>query len=883
MGANHALRRARQERGWSQTVVATKLDTSPKNVSRWECGTTFPSPYFRTKLCQLFSTDARALGLLAPEAVPAPTAPLLDPEIPRLALAAGQIIGRAEMFDELLASLQSGATCVLYGLPGIGKTTLAHLVSQHPRTQEIFPDGVLWISLGTSPIIHSDLLRLATLLGAPEDERLKARSTEALSQYVHHLLGERRLLIVIDDAWSMDAVLPLLIGGSRTAYLLTTRLPELALGLSTTRVLAVPELDAEESRTLLTMLAPTLLDHPASIVQPLLQYAGGLPLALTLLGHYLRSRTIGGQRRRMEAALAQLVDTGLRLRLVAPLGAALRPPPQPISASWSLESIIGISDHYLSPAAQQALRALSVLPAKPDRFSEAAALAVSGQSVELLDQLLDAGLLEGVGEGWYHLHQAISDYARLQRTEIAPLQHLIQYARQMCASTSTPDVQDLDAEYPVVLAALQAATTLQQSQDFIEIVLSLLPFWRTRGFYDQADRLLQKALEIVSASGDDAMQTRLLAERSQFAVVHENWEAAQQYAQAGLELASVAEQQEARALCLQTLGTVARQNGNLTQAREHYEEGLALARACVDRACISQLLSFLGGLVCHQGDYHLSECLHQEGLALARQDGNLELICQHLVGLGMTFQMQVDYAKAEQYLQEGLVLAGHLKYRTLQTRMLLNLGVTSGEQGDIAQSEAFFLEGLALARQSDDRREIKRFLMNLGAVALEQQAYERAEEYLREGLVEEQQTTDVISRVVLLINLGVLQGEQAREQEAQVTFEECVRLARDLGNPWLLSEALCSRGEVSLLAGQVDAAERWFQESLAVYQDCEPAQDNVSKAQFGLAKVAALLGRQEEARQMGEQCLRIFTELHHRSADEVRAWLDELPPITPLA
>jgi tetratricopeptide (TPR) repeat protein len=502
--------------------------------------------------------------------------------------------------------------------------------------------------------------------------------------------------------------------------------------------------------------------------------------------------------------------------------------------------------------------------------------------MELLDQLLDAGLLEGAGEGWYHLHQAISDYAHLQRTEIAPLQHLIQYARQICASTNTSDMQDLDAEYPVVLAALQAATTLQQSQDFIEMVFGLLPFWRTRGFYDQADRLLQTALAIVSASGNDAMQTRLLAERSQFAVVHENWEAAQQYAQAGLEFACAAEQQGARALCLQTLGTVARQKGNLAQARIYYEEGLAIAYACVDHTSISRLLSLLGGLVCHQGEYHLSECLHQEGLALARQDGNLELICQHLAGLGMTFQMQVDYTKAEQYLQEGLALAGHLKYRTLQTWMLLNLGVTTSEQGDIVRSEVFFLEGLVLARQSDDRREIKRFLMNLGAVALEQHAYERAEEYLREGLAEEQ-ATDVISRVVLLINLGVVQGELAKEQEAQATFEECVKLARDLGNPWLLSEALCSRGEVSLLAGQVDAAEKWFQESLTVYQDSEPAQDNVTKARFGLAKVAALLGRQEEARQMGEQCLDIFTKLHHRAADEVRAWLDELPPIAPFA
>jgi transcriptional regulator with XRE-family HTH domain len=64
--ASQALYRARSLRGWSQATVASKLGTSRKTVSRWECGETFPSPYFRERLCLLFDLDIEALGLLQP-------------------------------------------------------------------------------------------------------------------------------------------------------------------------------------------------------------------------------------------------------------------------------------------------------------------------------------------------------------------------------------------------------------------------------------------------------------------------------------------------------------------------------------------------------------------------------------------------------------------------------------------------------------------------------------------------------------------------------------------------------------------------------------------------------------------------------------------------
>jgi len=60
---NDFLRTAREKQGWTQAEVAGKIGTTSVNVSRWENSATFPSPYYRQKLCELYSTSARELGL----------------------------------------------------------------------------------------------------------------------------------------------------------------------------------------------------------------------------------------------------------------------------------------------------------------------------------------------------------------------------------------------------------------------------------------------------------------------------------------------------------------------------------------------------------------------------------------------------------------------------------------------------------------------------------------------------------------------------------------------------------------------------------------------------------------------------------------------------
>jgi transcriptional regulator with XRE-family HTH domain len=62
---NTKLQYERKLNGWSQEYVAEKVDTTAKNVSRWERGDNKPVPYYQEKLTQLFGKNAEELGFLS--------------------------------------------------------------------------------------------------------------------------------------------------------------------------------------------------------------------------------------------------------------------------------------------------------------------------------------------------------------------------------------------------------------------------------------------------------------------------------------------------------------------------------------------------------------------------------------------------------------------------------------------------------------------------------------------------------------------------------------------------------------------------------------------------------------------------------------------------
>ena len=834
------LTEARISRKWSQQDVADRIGTTHLNVSRWERGITKPGPYFRRKLCSLFGKSEQELDLestpISNAAVPATPASadaetLYDPIIPLQP--AIRLVGRDNELTYLKHRLYAGgsvALTALNGLPGVGKTALAIELAHDHEIRAQFHDGILWAALGPEPNMLGLLSRWGAMLGISSTEMASLSDSEAWAIALHRAIGSRSMLLVIDDTWRVEDALTLKVGGPNCAHLVTTRFPSIATAVATGGASSIQELSEDNSMSLLRMLAPKVVGREEQKAHDLVHAVGGLPLALTLMGNYLRMHEYSGQARRIDAALKRLSSAEKRFQISEPRGPVERHSSLPAEAPLSLRSVFAVSEQQLDEQARAALYALSVFPPKPNSFSEDAALAITNCTVDVLDTLFDAGLLESSVSGRYTLHQTIADYARLHLEETTAYERLISYFTDF-VETHKKDYELLEQESTIILAALETAYELGKWTALVRCVCAFAPFLLLRGIYAVAEQHLQRAYDVAMVLGDSYGITTTLLYLGEIAVKHGNYTQAEIYLQEGLGLAREIGDSERMSALLNDLGWVTWKRGAYAQAEEYLQEGLTLARQIGDLERISGLLKILSSVVGSSGDYFQEKVYLQEGLAIARQIGDREQICSILINLGVTAGEQADYVQAETYLQEGLAIARQIRDRELMSVLLSNLGEVAVAQGNYVQAETYLQEGLTFARQIEHREWSSVLLSNLGLTTLKQGNNRLADEYFQEGL----------------------------------------STARQLGRPQITANVLYEYGNFYLDQQQVEAAEAIFQEILTTIREGD--QDLIALAQYGLARVNASKGNIQEARKLGEASVTSLETLGHRNAEQVRDWL----------
>lgn len=840
---NECLKRERKAHFWSQQYVARQIGTTAFNVSRWECGATSPGLHYSRELCGLFEKNPRELGLAIEEIPrsekgehqpgPDPSSEqwIYDASVPLPCTAIEKLVGR----DTLLAWLkQKFATCstsALTGLPGVGKSTIALNLVHDKELQQQFYHGFLWAGLGCRPHKAGHLRRWGNLLGTTSDD---GDDLGAWAKSIHATIGERRMLIVIDDVWSVEDALALKVGGVNCVHLITTRCPEIAIAFAGNNVVTVPELNERESELLFTQLAPNAIANEPFEVRRLIQSVGGLPLALTLVGKYLQVQTHSGQPRRLHAAFERLYSVEERLGLTNPHAHVECTASLPDNAPLSLQEVIHVSCQQLSSASNEMLAALSIFPAKPNTFSEESALAVSAAEPAVIDMLTDAGLLEGCGPERYTIHQTIADYARLVLTSQAKsaagqrlMEYFLAYIEKHLANYSR-----LEQEFNNILAALDQAEELHLLEYLIQGVNALVPFLKARGLYQLAEQYLYRAKEAAC-------------------VLHKD---------------------QSIATTLLHLGWFAELQGRFTQAEQFYQEGLEIARRLSHLELMSAFLAHWGEVTLNRGDYTRAEAYLYEGLLLARQIKQSQRCSMVLKNLGEIADSHGDYGRAEGFYHEALALAREMGDRESMSALLQNLGVRAVRCGDPTQATMFLEEGITLARELGHNQRISALLMNMGVLAMKQGQYTQAEKLYLESLELARRLGHLLRISSVLQNLGALERERDNYKRAGQYLSESLKVAQNIGHRWLISETLYEKGELYFKQQQISDAQEAFRQALELAYVMD-ARELIALALYGLARIAELQQHFSLGRKLGEESLAILHEMGHEKWQHIADWL----------
>jgi hypothetical protein len=215
---------------------------------------------------------------------------------------------RSEATGDCEQSCRNSKCCYsvisIYGIAGSGKTTLAQNVCSYEKINNYF-FPVMWIYVSPSfsvDKIYQKMLEAAT--GKPSSE---FSNLDTLQMKLEAELTGKRFLLVLDDIWhEKDAIAqdklnqllsPLKVGKKGSKVLVTTRFKDVAMSLSSQRIIPVPNFNEEDFFNLFMHYA---LDDAVSLDGQEREtfYTIGREIARKLKGSPLAARIVGSRLRK---------------------------------------------------------------------------------------------------------------------------------------------------------------------------------------------------------------------------------------------------------------------------------------------------------------------------------------------------------------------------------------------------------------------------------------------------------------------------------------------------------------------------------------------------------------------------------------------------------
>ncbi|MCC8249407.1 AfsR/SARP family transcriptional regulator [Saccharothrix luteola] len=649
----------------------------------------------------------------------------------------------AELGRVLTAERSGVPIIVVCGAAGVGKTALALHWAHRVRSQ--FPDGQLHVDLRgydpRSPMAAEDALgHLLDGLGVtgadvPVDPDQRAARYRAE-------LADRRVLIVLDNASTVDQVRSLLPGTSSCLVLVTSRSSLAGLvALHGAHRLDVDQLSTPDSLALLRALIGERVRREPEAAADLAERCGRLPLALRIAAELAASRPAST----LAELTGELTDRRQRLRVLDTGD----------DARAAVRTVFSWSYAQLRPEVARAFRRLGLHPGPDVTPFALAALTGTDQDEarRSLDVLARNSLVRRVPGDRFVVHDLLRAYAEELAGEHDPEPERLAAVDRLLAIAAAA----MDLLYPV----------------------------------DRPHRPDFRVTPPPAFPTADAARAWLDAERSTLVTL---CRAAERDDRPGyvVDLAN-------------TLYRYL-ESGHYADASTIYGCALRAARRAGEDDLLAAALTNLGALRRILGDYDQAVGHLREAIALHRRTGGQHGVPRALSNLGIVQERLGEYDEAVSLQREALAVHRRLGNRHGEAAALLNLGNAYNRPGHHPRAAECLELALDLFRRLDDVSGQASALANLGDVCASLRRYPDAVRHLDEARELFQRLHHSYGVAVTLSNLGTVHTRLGDWSQAHRCHTSALETFRDIGHRYGEASALNGLGETLRAAGRPDEA-----------------------------------------------------------------------------
>lgn len=683
--------------------------------------------------------------------------------------------GRDEMVKDLLRRMAGGGNLALSaeGQGGVGKTALAVALAHHRKVLAHFSDGVLWAGLGPQGDVMSALAAWGDALAL--DVSGLAEPT-ARRQAVRDAIGQRRLLLVIDDVWDIESAETLRCRGPNCCHLLTTRDKNIARAFAGPKQsLSVPTLEDSPAYNLLCNMAPEACQADPATTRALAQAVGGLPLALELLGGYLGEPEQRLLPQLSQTALEVMGNPEQRLKLAKRrLGIA--------GNTKTLREIItlslaGLQDLEPGEKKIQVFYALGAFAPKPARFTLEAAEAVAETDLTTLAQLAARNLVEIDGDT-LALHQVLADVARTRLDKVAAVRHRDYYLRLV--ENEQDNWHEIENAYDQIRWAWQQSPDNRSLFNFFWAIQS---YQDRRGLWTDNLAWALRGLHLAMSTGWQEQMSAL-----QNAIGHGYHslgllDYALEYYQGALHNAEESGEAELLATALNNVGMIYQDMGEHDRALALLEQSLPLREKVGDKHGLATTLHNLGLHYSRMEEWHTALAYYHKAVPIREAVGDGSGTALTLTGIGTIYEKLEQYELALQHHQRAFIIAKEVGDRAVQATTLNNIGMVYQGFGDYDKALNCFQRALPIQEELNFLYGESTTLNNMGLVYYSLKKLDQAINHFQRAASIQEEIDERYEESITRANLAMLFLEIGLLTEAVAEIRRAVELEREMNHP----------------------------------------------------------------------------------------------------
>jgi len=663
---------------------------------------------------------------------------------------------------------------VIYGIPGIGKTTLVNKIMNEFRgTRHIF-----WYRFHRWDTMRNTLLAFAEFLSKTHRKRLKSYMTgkhnidlNEISQILNDELDNSHMLFVFDDfqrikediAEFFSLLVEILsrIKGLHVIIVGRRILPFYDRGAVVVKKLVaelqLDGLDETSSRKLLK-----LKDIDDDLFGKIYLLTKGHPLFLELISSV---KDITDQKD-IKRYIYEEIFSGLEDR----------------------EKIL-----------------MNILSVFRYPITSRAVFIDDSMDYEVLDGLVERNLVQEVAYDQYDIHDLVREFFYIRLPPNIRKQYHLSAANYYIEDGST--LASIEAQYHLLKAGEYNKSVSLAIANGEEII--------NKGHIEEFMNILE---EYTMKTTDEKYWADVMLLKAEILTITGDLNTALEYYNQALLLSNKIDVPLVKAKTLRKIGHIYSARSDLKNAEINFNESLKVSNKINDNLGIADTYRGLGEIFGIQGEFEKAIEYLLKSLEFAKDADDFQVLAKTYVDLGTVYGNLGDHDKAVEYHEKCISVLEETGDMYSMAKVLNNLGVVHLDKNEPNKALKYFEDCIRISKNNGDIRQMGYGLTNASEIHIINAHFDRAKEYLDESIKIFNKVGDKFKLAGAYCNYGVIFSKQREWNKAIEYFSKGVKILEKLHYSYYLAKKYYDFGRLYELKKDKSNMNKYYSKAKVIFK-----------------------------------------------------------------